>query len=235
MKVGILAAGRGERLQADGVCISKPLVPIRGVPLIGRLLHAVSQVAVGEVVCIVNEESLGVIYYCQGQQWGVPLKLVVKSTAHSLESFLSLRPYLEAEPFLLLTTDTVFSPAVLPAFLQQVSQISDADGVLAVTPFVEDEKPLWVEPDIRGRIRCLGDQTRSGNLVTAGIYFFTPTVYREADTARRLGFGALRQFLVHLVERGYRLYGYTIPKVIDVDRLVDIATAEAFLAEEGLV
>jgi len=191
MKVGILAAGRGERLQADGLRVPKPLVPIRGVPLIGRLLHALRHGAVGEE--------------------------------------------LEAEPFLLLTTDTVFSPTVLPAFLQHASQISHADGVLALTPFVEDEKPLWVELDIHGRIRRLGDQAREGSLVTAGIYFFTPTVYREADSARRLGFAALRQFLAHLVERGCRLYGYTVPKVIDVDRLVDIATAEAFLAEEGIV
>lgn len=234
MKAGILAAGRGERLRAQGITTPKPLLPIQGIPLIARVLLAVRKAGVTEVVCIIHEAAQVVARYCQERDWGIPLTVVCKNTAHSLESFLTLQPYLEAEPFLLLTTDTVFAPRVLPALLAHAAQLPTADGVLGVTPFVDDEKPVWAELNSQGHVVRLGDDARAGGLVTAGIYYFTPIVYGEADTARRQGFGALRQFLGHLVSQGYRLYGHTIPKVIDVDRLTDVAAAEALLAEEGV-
>jgi NDP-sugar pyrophosphorylase family protein len=212
----------------------KPLVPIQGVPLIARILCAARQVGVEEVVCILNSESEAVARYCQEHEWGMPLTLVRKSTAHSLESFLTVQPYLENDPFLLFTTDVVFSPAVLPALLKRVAETPEADGVLGVTPFVDDEKPLWAQLAARGRITRLGDEAQLGGLVTAGIYYFTPIVYQEADAARQRRYNALRQFLGHLLDQGYRLYGHPIAKVIDVDRPADIATAEAFVAAEGI-
>jgi NDP-sugar pyrophosphorylase family protein len=108
----------------------------------------------------------------------------------------------------------------------------DADGVLGVTPFVDDEKPLWAMLAEDYRVAQLGPAARNGGLVTAGVYWFSPRVFREAETARRRNLTALRQFFGYLVESGYVLYGHHISKVIDVDRPSDIAMAEAFLAEE---
>jgi len=39
MDFAIIAAGAGNRLVADGIHISKPLVEIGGEPLIGRLIR----------------------------------------------------------------------------------------------------------------------------------------------------------------------------------------------------
>ncbi|MGE0684790.1 MAG: NDP-sugar synthase [Candidatus Binatia bacterium] len=233
MKAGILAAGWGERLRAQGVTLPKPLVSVGGQPLIARLLHAVRQCGIAEVVCIVNAAFPEVARYCQERDWGMPTQCLSKSTVHSLESFLTLQPHLEAEPFLLLTIDAVFPRAALSSFLHQARHYPEADGVLGVTPFVDDEKPLWAMLDGDKRILRLGPSAQTGGLVTAGVYFFAPSVFREAEAARRRKFTAFRQFLAHLVTSGYGLYGYLIPKVIDVDRPADIVTAEALLAELG--
>lgn len=203
MKVGILAAGKGERLQINGVSIPKPLVPIAGIPLIGRALAAVQHIGAQEAVCIVNASFPEVMHYCHEREWGVSLRLLSKHTAHSLESLLAC-----------------------------ISQLPEADGVLAVTSFVDDEKPLWVALGANERILRLGPSARTGGFVTAGLYYFTPAIFHEAETARRERFTALRQFLGHLVECGYKLYGHRIAKVVDVDRPSDIDVAEAFLAEE---
>jgi NDP-sugar pyrophosphorylase family protein len=233
MKAGILAAGWGERLRAQGVTLPKPLVSVGGQPLIARLLQAVRQCGVDEAVCIVNAAFPEVAQYCQERDWGITVQCLSRSTAHSLESFLALQPYLEAEPFLLFTIDAVFPRAVLFSFLQQARQYPEADGVLGVTPFVDDEKPLWAILDGDNRILHLGPSAQAGGLVTAGVYFFAPSVFHEAEAARRGKFTAFRQFLTHLITSGYALYGYRIPKVIDVDRPADIAMAEALLAELG--
>jgi hypothetical protein len=98
----------------------------------------------------------------------------------------------------------------------------DDATVLAVTPFVSDEKPLWVTLGAGGRVQALG-KVDSG-LVTAG-------VYRVSDRARRLApaqeLGRLREYLGWLHESGEPLYGEIIEAVVDVDRALDVASAEA--------
>lgn len=233
MRVGILAAGAGERFRQHGVTRPKPLIPIGGQPLIARLLKSLQQAGVNEVVCLVNAAFFEVEQYCRERDWGMPVTLLRKSTAHSLESFLTLQPYLETEAFLLCTVDAVLPSATIPALLATGRQHSGADGVLGVTPFVDDEKPLWADLDTANRIVRLGPMARVGGLVTAGVYYFSPTIFREAEAARRENFTALRQFLGHLVDRDYVLYGHRIAKVVDVDRPSDVAVAEAFLTESG--
>jgi NDP-sugar pyrophosphorylase family protein len=232
MRAAILAAGEGERLRAHGVTTPKPLTLLAGQPLIARLLRGLQQAGIGEIVVIVNQKFSEVIQYCRERDWGMPVTLLSKSTAHSLESFLTLQPHLDADSFLLCTVDAVFPSSTIPALLATARRHPDADGVLGVTPFVDDEKPLWAMLAEDYRVAQLGPAARNGGLVTAGVYWFSPRVFREAETARRRNLTALRQFFGYLVESGYVLYGHHISKVIDVDRPSDIAMAEAFLAEE---
>jgi NDP-sugar pyrophosphorylase family protein len=105
----------------------------------------------------------------------------------------------------------------------------DADAVLAVNSFIDDEKPLHVDCSADGRVRALGDAAAGSPLVTAGLYVLSPTIFAEVETARSAGFAALRYFLAHLLVRGYRMYAEHVPKCIDVDRPGDVATAEEFV------
>jgi hypothetical protein len=99
--------------------------------------------------------------------------------------------------------------------------------VLAVTPLVADEKPLWVTLGPDGRVEAIGEP--GGRLVTAG-------VYRVSARARRVAaappLGRLREYLGWLCRSGEPLYGEIIETVVDVDRGLDVAAAEA-LAREG--
>ena len=63
MKVGILAAGAGSRLRAGGFPMPKPLLPIAGVPLIGRLLGALQPLMPEAIVCIINNQGTSVADY----------------------------------------------------------------------------------------------------------------------------------------------------------------------------
>jgi len=230
MKAAIIAAGQGERLQRAGYTQPKPLVPVGGTPLIDHVLANVAAAGLREVACIVNEESHGIEEHCRAAWPGLEFRFVRRTTPSSMESLFTLRPLLGASRFLLLTVDAIFAPAVLRDFLTAAAALPDAQGVLAVTAFVEDEKPLWVRADVRGRITGLGDAARGSGLVTAGFYVFDPVIFAEIEAARAAGFSALRHFLAHLVARGYRLHAAAVPKTVDVDRPEDIATAEAFVA-----
>jgi len=231
MKAGLIAAGLGERLHAGGIDTPKPLVRVAGRPLVDHVLDAVATAGVDEVACIFNAEAPAdaVEAHCRARAGGPRLTIVRRTTPSSMESLFTLAPHLADERFLLLTVDAVFAPAVLRDFLVAAARHPDADAVLAVTDFIDDEKPLHASLDADGRLTALGADAAGSAWITAGFYVLHPRVFAEIDVARRGGFTALRQFLAHLLARRYRVFGAPMGKTLDVDRPQDIAAAEAFV------
>ncbi|HSP95809.1 MAG TPA: NDP-sugar synthase [Candidatus Dormibacteraeota bacterium] len=231
MKAGLIAAGLGERLVAAGIETPKPLVRVAGRALVDHVLDAVAAAGVDEVACIFNAEPAAdaVEAHCRERQGAPRLTIVRRTTPSSMESLFTLAPHLAGERFLLLTVDAVFAPAVLRDFLAAAAAHADADAVLAVTDFIDDEKPLYAALAADGRLTALGAEAAGSAWITAGFYVFDPRVFAEIEAARRGGFTALRQFLAHLIARGYRVAGAPMGKTLDVDRPQDIAAADAFV------
>jgi NDP-sugar pyrophosphorylase family protein len=98
---------------------------------------------------------------------------------------------------------------------------------LAVTPFVDDERPLWVNLDASGRVTRIGGD--AGETVTAGMYLVPEQVRRMSPPPE---VKRLREFLVWLLNRGEPVYGVSLPAVVDVDRGRDVSLAET-LAHRG--
>lgn len=232
MKAGIIAAGLGERLRNAGIATLKPLLVVGGKTLLERTIESVADAGAQEVALIVNAESAHVARYVQDRRWPVPVRLTVKTTPSSMESFFTLEPHLRDSPFLLTTVDSIGAPGMLGR-LAEAGLSAGPAGTLAVTRLVDDEKPLWVRLGRDGEIAELGASAAASGWVTSGGYFFFPVVYEHAAEARQRGLGALRQFLALLLEKGCRLHGFPAGDSIDVDRPGDIAAAERFLASHG--
>lgn len=231
MKMGIIAAGKGERLTRGGIGTPKPLVRVGEKPLIARIIDAASRIDVSSIAIIVNDLDPTVAGYLRSMPLPVPLNLVVKTTPSSMESLFCLAPFLGDEAFVLFTVDVVFEHRTLEDFLRNAGSFTDAKGVLALTRFVDDEKPLWVAVDGGSRITAMGDAAKGSPFVTAGFYYFKPDIFKEIDAARRKNLNALRQFLGHLIDNGYPISGVEVAKTVDVDYPEDIEKAEAFLKE----
>ncbi len=231
MKAAIIAAGEGRRLREGGVTVPKPLVKVAGKPLIARVIDAAVQAGASSIACIVNDIHPQVRRFLDATRWPVPLERVVKTTPSSMESLFQLASLLQAEPFLLFTVDAVFRQPVLDAFVNEIQAFPDADGVLALTDHVDDEKPLWTRIDSSRRIVALGEDAPPTPYITAGFYHFSPRIFELMAEARRRRFTALRQFLGLLVASGFRLYGAAMAKTVDVDHPDDIEKAEMYLTE----
>jgi NDP-sugar pyrophosphorylase family protein len=231
MKAGIIAAGLGERLIRGGIATPKPLVPVGGEPMLGRVIRAAAGLGVSAVACIVNDLDPAVADYVRSTPWSIPIELLVRTTPNSMESFLALEPMLSQEPFLLFTVDAIASQETLAGFVSRAVNRPQAAGVLAVTTFVDDEKPLWVALDQKARITALGSTACPTPFVTAGFYYFLPNVFEVRRLAHSRNLTALRQFLGLLLEQGYLLHGLPVSKTVDVDHPEDLEKAEAFLRE----
>ena len=144
MRFAVIAAGEGSRLAQEGVEQPKPLVPLCGEPMIERLLRIFVDCGATEIVVIVNEWSTAVREHLEQMQLPVPLRLVVKTTPSSMHSLHALSPYLRGERFCLTTVDTIFREEEFKKYIRYFQNAKDIDGCMAVTPYVDDEKPLWV-------------------------------------------------------------------------------------------
>lgn len=70
-----------------GVIITpKPLVPLRGRPLITRVIEAGAQLKVNSIACIVNDRDASVAAFLRSGDWPVPVEIVVKTTPNPMES-----------------------------------------------------------------------------------------------------------------------------------------------------
>jgi NDP-sugar pyrophosphorylase family protein len=219
---GIIAAGEGSRLRRDGFTAPKPLVEVAGVPLIGAVLRNFEAAGVTTITIIVNEDEGACVDWVRVHRPALDVDFIVKTTASSLESFREVTRRGPAGPMLVSTVDAWCAAEDFVRFASAAARRPEDATVLAVTPLVSDEKPLWVTLGPDGRVQGLGDPR--GGLVTAG-------VYRVSDRARRIesapALGRLREYLGWLVTSGEPMFGEIIETVVDVDRREDVASAEA--------
>jgi len=229
MNFGIIAAGEGSRLKEENAGICKPLVKVNGIPLIERLFTLAENIDVDSINCIVNEESIEVHNYIENRKFKVRFNLIIKSTPSSLHSFYELSPLLKGDSFCLTTVDSIFNEEEFKTFLNAAGKENNFDGILAVTDFIDDEKPLCVETGDNMKILSFHDEAADHKYATGGIYFFKSDVSGLLEEAVNNNVMRLRNFLKQLLVNNYRLKAYPFSKMIDVDHPKDLAAAEDFL------
>ncbi|MGH7815501.1 MAG: NTP transferase domain-containing protein [Candidatus Binataceae bacterium] len=224
----IIAAGRGERLRDSVPGIPKPLVEIGGEPMLARQARALLDSGAESVIAVVNSETARLI---EERRLAMPpaLSLIVRDTANSMESLFAIGERLAPGLFILATVDAMIPQSEIARFkTAAIARIEPdrpgrADGALGVTKWRGDKRPLFAEVTGAGSIARLGAD--NSPLVTAGIYLLPSKIFELTAAARRLGLGAMREFLALLLERGLVLAGIEIADAIDVDEAADLAAA----------
>ncbi|WP_333650492.1 NTP transferase domain-containing protein [Candidatus Binatus sp.] len=227
----IIAAGRGERLRnSTRDDIPKPLVKLGGEAMLSRQARALIAAGASSVVAVINSETARVAGENEMALEIPPsLRLVVRDTANSMETMLALGEVLEPGWFIAATVDAVIPQAELARFVNESRRkIEDCSekqlaGVLAVTRWRGEARPLFADVTENGLILRLGD--RQTSMVTAGLYFLSTRVFDYAADARRAGLDALRRFLALIIERGMQLDAIEIEGSIDVDEASDLDAA----------
>ncbi|MCX5797284.1 MAG: HAD-IA family hydrolase [Elusimicrobia bacterium] len=227
LRAGIIAAGDGERLKSSHPETIKPLVPIRGRPLCHWVVGSLSEAGVQDFTVLFNsrghraQESLLASF--PSLRW----TFLSRDTASSWESFrLVAQSLAETEgSFLISTVDALMPPAGARRFAE-AARVSGAPAALALTEFIDDEKPLWADLGPDGRVTALGADARTHRYATCGLYYLTAAVARALPQAQ--AYGRLREYLQDLVAQS-AVAGVVLSKTIDVDRPEDVRQAENFV------
>lgn len=233
MNYAIIAAGQGSRLAQEGANVPKPLVTLNGEPLIGRLIRIFTQNNAESISVIVNEEAKEVRSYLESLAVDCELNVVVKTTPSSMHSFYELSKVMKQGRFCLTTVDTVFREDEFAEFIKIFEEQEEYDGLMAVTPFVDDEKPLYVEVDEDKNIKAFLDERASeGLLVSGGVYALGDEAREVLADCVEKGVHRMRNYQRALLMSGLKLKAHSIDKIIDVDHVSDIASAEELLLDE---
>lgn len=232
MLYAILAAGEGSRLAQEGCQVPKPLVRIQGETLIGRLIRVFVANGATRIVVISNAQQTDTHAYLSSLSLPVPLDVVVQSTPSSMHSLYAIREYLaQADRFCVTTVDTIFSEQEFAPYIHAFTT-SQLDGLMAVTSYVDDEKPLYVQTAQGLAITNFCDtcEERCAH-VSGGIYCLTHKALHTLTRCIEQGQSRMRNFQRQLVADGLSLQAYPFSKIIDVDHCSDIPKAEKLLRE----
>ena len=228
MTFAILAAGEGSRLAQEGVEVPKPLVKIGGEAMIDRLIRIFHDCGAEGIYIITNNLTPLTQGHLQRlQETDATLRLIVKTTPSSMHSFYELRQVMGDGKFCLTTVDTIFREDEFKEYIQ-AWQDSTEDGMMAVTDYVDDEKPLYIATDEHLNITAFLDQELQ-RFISGGIYGLDEKSFPVIDKCIAEGQSRMRNFQRQLVKEGLRLKAYPFGKILDVDHASDIEKAEAFL------
>jgi len=240
MKYAIIAAGEGSRLAKEGINSPKPLVKINGERLIDRLLRIFTDNGAEEIVVICNSlTQLVSDHLNEVQRYGlngrrIPLRHIVKTTPSSMHSFFEISQYLTSGPFCMTTVDTIFREDEFCHYIHAFKESMEsgkADGMMGVTDFIDDEKPLYVDVDTNMNITGFLDKSDSCRYISGGIYGLTPTAINVLYSCVKRGESRMRNFQRALINSGSHLTAYAFSKVLDIDHAADITKAERFLSQ----
>ena len=228
----ILAGGEGSRLATTGIAIPKPLVEVAGKPQILRLLETFEALGCTSLTCAVRADFPAVRRLLDGTRFARPLTVIECRTPSSLHTLVEGLRAVPPGPVFCTMVDTVMRrehwEAVYRGTERQLAE--GADMALVVTPYVDDESPVYVRRGEGGFVLTVSDDPIHPHCVTGGVYGLSAGVRRAAADAVGGGVHKMRRFLKAVVAEGGRLGTVEVPRIIDIDRPSDLQTANAWLA-----
>ncbi len=230
MKFAILAAGEGSRLSQEGVETPKPLVKVNGEAMIDRLIRIFNNCEAESIYIITNNLTpLTQQHLRHLQEVDPKIHLIVKTTPSSMHSFYELRQVMDDGKFCLTTVDTIFKEAEFRQYIK-AWQESNEDGMMAVTDYIDDEKPLYIATTQDLTITGFHDEVPQ-HYISGGIYGLNEKSFPVIDKCIKEGQSRMRNFQRQLVKDGLQLKAYPFSIILDVDHVSDIEKAEAFLSD----
>jgi NDP-sugar pyrophosphorylase family protein len=231
----ILAAGQGRRLRRASGGIPKPLVNLGGQPLLFRQIDSLIEAGAFPIHAIVNSETHRLM---RERRLRPPdgVELLVRDTANSMESLLSLGEHIAPGFFLLMTVDAVLHRSDVRSFVTNATKtIANPrlrlDGALGVVKWRGDANPLFAEIAGDGVIAAFGES--QSPMVTAGVYLLPTAIFVHSAEARTRGLDAMRRLLALLLDKGMRFAALEVPGAIDIDDAADLMAAQEMIARES--
>ncbi|MBI4503760.1 MAG: NTP transferase domain-containing protein [Gemmatimonadetes bacterium] len=228
----ILAAGEGSRLAADGITQPKAMVQVSGRPLLVGLVETLEMLGCSTITCMVPADRAGPLAAALPRPGHAVIGCQTPSSLHTLAHGLAAVP---PGPVFCTMVDSVMPRRDWKKLYAGITRAlaAGAELVLAVTPYVADDRPVYVVRDGDGAVREVRDEPVDPPCVTGGVYGLSSVARLAPRNAVERGVKRMREFLQSAARGGLRTTAVEVPKIIDLDRASDLSEARTWFAAEG--
>ncbi len=223
----ILAAGNGSRIASVSGGVPKPLVRLRGIPLLEHVMTSCQEAGITRFVIVVGYRAdLIRRWFAQRPLDGISVTLIENPEYDKANgvSALAARDELH-NPFLLLMSDHIFEPNTVKGLAQQ--PLADDEVILAVDHNVDRVFDL----DDATKVKCEADHIVDIGKDLArdtGMFLCSPALFHRLESAKRDGSCSLSDGM-HQLAREQKLRAFDIGDAQwqDVDSPEALAHAES--------
>ncbi len=231
----ILAAGKGERL-VKGVPYPKPMKPILGIPLVGRILRSLAAGGVREVAVVTGHLGETLRDYLRNEDFGCVLHYFENDEIDKPNgtSLLKAKAFV-TEPTLLLMSDHLWSQGLLRAVRESTLPLDDLvlgiDYNIDACVDLDDATKVCLDGN---RIVEIGKTLPKYNALDTGVFRIGPSLIDALQALDEAEGCSLSQGVAALAAEG-RAWGADVGVAtwVDVDTPLAYAHAEKKLRELG--
>ncbi len=228
----IVAAGQGARLREK--LELKPLIPLRGVPLIRHVMDRARRAGIDRFTVVSGYRGEELRRYLDeaALRDGAPVTHVVNDDWDRANgvSVLKAEPFLDS-PFLLAMCDHVVDPGIF----RRLMALPPPDGVVLAVDFNIDD-PLNDPDDVtrvkssEGRIERIGKLLPEFNCYDTGVFLCTPVMFNALRESQAAGDDSISG-AINVLSRWNKAYVLDIGNKlwIDVDDAIALGKAEELL------
>ena len=190
-KAVILAAGRGTRMRELTAELPKPMIEVRGKPVLQHIVEGLRDAHVGELLLIVGYRADAVReFFCDGSRYDVAIQYVTQTEQDGTGRVVGLaRDFIDSRPFILTYGDILVDPV---NYKRVVDLPDGVEATLTITRGEDVSKGGAVflnaqmdVVDIREKVQAvagIGDAGYSDHrsqlqpFYNAGLYAFRPSI-----------------------------------------------------------
>jgi len=180
----IMAGGFGRRLREHTRETPKPLLSVRGRPILEQLIERLVSAGVCKIYIAVHYRKEQIEDFVSKLNTSAELQLIEETIPLGTAGALGLLPELPSSPLLLLNGDILTRTdfGAMMAFHQ-----NSADDLTVGAARYEFEVPFGViEHDGKGRLKNILEKPRHKHFVAAGIYILEPSVCSLVESDQRI-------------------------------------------------
>ena len=191
-KALIIAAGRGIRLNSHSQEIPKSLISVGDKSILETILAILANAGIKEVVIVTGyKHDVLAKRIGDGKNFGLQVKYVYNSDwqkKNGVSVFAARGEFSAREPFLLMMSDHIFSPAMLDCLLQ--APLGSQEVMLAVDRKISEiydiDDAMKVEFDGRYILK-MGKELAEYNAIDCGLFKATTNLFNALEAAMQDG------------------------------------------------
>jgi bifunctional UDP-N-acetylglucosamine pyrophosphorylase/glucosamine-1-phosphate N-acetyltransferase len=233
MKAFILAAGDGTRMRPLTARMPKALLPVAGKPLLQHMLETLKACKVKDICILVNpgrryiDQEFG-----DGSDIGVELSYVVQRKPLGTANAIGTAKLVLDEDFLAINGDVIVNKETIKGALDCFKKTGST--VVTGVP-VENPGEFGILEQKGGKLIRVVEKSKNppGNLANAGIYVFTPEIFKEIENTEKSirGEYEITDTLTALAARKEVLCNKFEGEWVDVGRPWDLLKANKLLMQ----